>query len=180
MINLTPMMNSNPVLIFHWGLASSSHHFLSIVQVLLPKARILLLLILLFPFSFSYAAMISSYQSIWALTLYTFDGGTWQYEEKEMAPTLSLSMTVGGNLRSGDVPQFDVSPLPMENLTSLRLSFFAMGRELRNLPDFSGIHNFQINQSMKLNGLTVPVPAAVWLFASSLIGLCLVGQRKKQ
>jgi hypothetical protein len=180
MINLTPMINSKQVLNLHRGLVSSPHLCLSFVQVLLPKARILLLLILLFPFSFSYAAMISSYQSIWPLTLYTVDGGTWHYEEKEMATTLSSFMTAGGDFRSRDVPPFDFSELPMENITSLKLSFFAMGAELWSLPDGSGIHNFQINKSLGINGLTVPVPAAGWLFASSLIGLCLVAQRKTQ
>jgi hypothetical protein len=169
MIKLIPMINSNPVLNLHWRMVSS-----------LPKARILLLLILLFPFSFSYAAMISSYQSLWNLSLYTVDGGTWQYEEKEIATTLFSSMTAGGNFRSGDLPQFDFSEFPMENVTSLSLSFFAMANELWNLPYGTAIHNFQINKSLKHNGLTVPVPAAGWLFASSLIGLCLMTQRKIQ
>jgi hypothetical protein len=180
MTKLTPALYPIPSINLHQGLVSSPHLFLSIVQVLLPKARILLLLILLFPFSFSYAAMISSYQSIWTLTLYTVDGGAWGYEEKEMATTLSSFMTAGGDFRSGDVPPFDFSELPMENVTRLSLPFFAMGAELWNFPDGSGIHNFQTSKSMEMNGLTVPVPAAGWLFASSLIGLCLMVQRKIQ
>ena len=180
MTKLNPALYLNPSINLHHGMASSRHLFLSIVLVLLPNARILLVLILLFPFSFSYAAMISSNQSIWTLTLYTIEGGTWQYEEKEMATTLSSLMTAGGDFRSGDVPPFDFSELPMENVISLSLAFFAMGTELWNLPDGFGIHNFQINKSLENNGLTVPVPAAGWLFASSLIGLCLMAQRKIQ
>jgi hypothetical protein len=180
MINLTPMLNSNSVLNLQRGLVSSLNLFLSIIQALLSKARILLLLILLFPFSFSYAAMISSYQSIWTLTLYTVGGGTLEYQGKEMATTLSSSMTMGGNFLSGDDPPFDFSQLPKENITSLRLSFFAMGTELWNLPDGSGIHNFRIKKYLKVNSLAIPVPAAGWLFASGLLGLCVMTQRKTQ
>jgi hypothetical protein len=180
MTKSTPALNLNPSINSHHGMVSSWHVFLCIVQVLLHKARILLLLVLLFPFSFSYAAMINSYQPIWTLTLYTVDGGNWQYEEKERAITLSSFMTTRGDFRSGHVPSFDFSQLPMENITGLRLSFFAMGTELWNYPDGSGIHNGQLNKSLEINGLTVPLPAAGWLFASSLIGLCLMAQRKTQ
>jgi hypothetical protein len=180
MTKLTPAFNLNPSVNLHQGMLSTRYLFLSIVQVLLPKARILLLLILLLPFSFSYAAMISSYQSIWTLTLHTVDGGTWQYEEKEMATTLSSSMTMRDNFLSGDDPPFDFSQLPKENITSLRLSFFAMGTGLWNFPDGSGIHSFRINDFLAINGLTVPVPAAGWLFSSALLSLCFITQRKKQ
>lgn len=64
------------------------------------------------------------------------------------------------------------------------ISVLTMTDENPNFADFAGLDGFDYDASGELNFLSteikvVPVPAAVWLFGSGLIGLVGVARRKK-
>lgn len=133
----------------------------------------------------------------WAADGLVFDAGDWEFEaclndgSANCTTPSTLNMPVGGNQWGGHflVDWYNYQNFDVVNVWDVSIDPSGVIDLVSTDPDGDGMlgvpmldgpfEGFNWSYNLTLTPQAVPVPAAVWLFGSGLLGLIAIGKRKK-